>query len=319
MTSTPSRISLLVDFAFKLAFANPEHTGPLIALLNAILQPGSPIEEIELLNPFNEKEFEGDKLSVLDIKARDARGSWFNVEMQLTTSEGLCNRMVFYACSLYVQQLMEGHDYTELRPAYTICLLDDTLWREDINSHHRFRFEDRRTGRTLEETIEIHFLELPKYNTKEVELAKATSVERWMYLLRHGQEYSVEQLRELFPTSEYNEVIDTVEEIQMRTEYRELYDARQKAKLDEAWRIAAAERKGRQEGHQEGHQEGRQEGLKEGRGEGREEGELFGKLRMLQTLLNQTPSTDEALKSKTRRELEELALELQAQLRRRLG
>jgi flagellar biosynthesis/type III secretory pathway protein FliH len=116
-----------------------------------------------------------------------------------------------------------------------------------------------------------------------------------------------EQLRELFPTSEYNEVIDTVEEIQMKTEYRELYDARQKAKLDEAWRIAAAERKGRKEGHQEG------------REEGREEGELFGKLRMLQTLLNQTPFTDEALKSKTPRELKELAVEYQAQLRSRLG
>lgn len=89
----------------------------------------------------------------------------------------------------------------------------------------------------------------------------------------------------------------------MKTEYRELYDARQKAKLDEAWRIAAAERKGRKEGHQEG----------------REEGELFGKLRMLQTLLNQTPFTDEALKSKTPRELKELAVEYQAQLRSRLG
>jgi len=124
-----------------------------------------------------------------------------------------------------------------------------------------------------------------------------------MYVLRHGQEYSVEQLRELFPTPEYNEVIDTVEEIQMKTEYRELYDARQKAKLDEAWRIAAAERKGRQEGREEG----------------REEGELFGTVRMLQSLLNQAPSTDDALKSKTRRELEELASELQAQLRSRLA
>ncbi len=51
---------------------------PLIALLNSILQPEIPIEEIKLLNPFNEKEFEGDKLSVLDIKARDASGSWFS-------------------------------------------------------------------------------------------------------------------------------------------------------------------------------------------------------------------------------------------------
>jgi hypothetical protein len=32
-----------------------------------------PITEVEILNPFNEKEFIGDKLSIVDIKARDAQ------------------------------------------------------------------------------------------------------------------------------------------------------------------------------------------------------------------------------------------------------
>jgi predicted transposase/invertase (TIGR01784 family) len=303
VTSQPSRISLLVDFAFKLAFAKPEHTAPLIALVNAILQTEVPIEEVELLNPFNAKEFDVDKLSILDIKARDARGRWFNVEMQLTTSEGLCNRMVFYACSLYVQQLMEGHDYTELRPAYTICLLDDILWRSDAHSHHRFRFEDRRTGRTLEETIEIHFLELPKYQTQEVELASATPVERWMYLLRHGQDYSVERLRELFPNREYREVIDTVEEIQMKTEFRELYDARQKAKLDEAWRMRAAERKGHAEGFEEGEIEG----------------EIKGEIRLIHALQNilQVPVSDaSSLEGQSLEQLREMTIELQNRIQR---
>ena len=218
MPRVPSGISLLVDFAFKLAFANPKHSGPLIALLNAILDLEVPIVDIELLNPFNEKDFQNAKLSILDIKARDASGTLFNIEMQLTTSEGLVKRMVFYSCTLYVGQLLESQNYPDLRAAYTICLLDDVLWREERESHHRFRFEDSRTGRVLEETIEVHFLELPKYNTNVIELAKATAIESWVYLLRHAQDYSAEELRTLFPSAEYRSVINTVEEIQMKTE-----------------------------------------------------------------------------------------------------
>jgi len=39
----------------------------LIALLNAILELEIPIVDVELLNPFNEKDFQDAKLSVLDI------------------------------------------------------------------------------------------------------------------------------------------------------------------------------------------------------------------------------------------------------------
>jgi predicted transposase/invertase (TIGR01784 family) len=41
------------------------------------------IREIELLNPFNLQETLDDKLSILDIKARDQSGRQFNVEMQM--------------------------------------------------------------------------------------------------------------------------------------------------------------------------------------------------------------------------------------------
>ena len=57
MPSLPSGISLLVDFAFKLAFANPKHSGPLNALLNAILELEVPIVDIEFLNPFKKRIF----------------------------------------------------------------------------------------------------------------------------------------------------------------------------------------------------------------------------------------------------------------------
>ena len=50
-----------------------------------------------------------------------------------------------------------------------------------------------------------------------------------------------------------------------------------------------------------------------------EEGELFGKIRMLQNFLTLPQSTDDALRPRSRTELETLVTELQAQLRKRMA
>ena len=60
---------------------------------------------------------------MLDIRARDSDGRSLNVEMQVTVFGGLLQRLVYYACSLYVDQLEAGQNYTELRSAISICLL----------------------------------------------------------------------------------------------------------------------------------------------------------------------------------------------------
>ena len=91
---------------------------------------------------------------------------------------------------------------------------------------------------------------------------------------------------------------------------RRHYDARLKWELDENTRIQTA--------FEEGELKGREEGEIKGREEGREEGELFGKIRMLQNLLSLPQSTDDALRPRSRTELETLVTELQAQLRKRM-
>jgi predicted transposase YdaD len=87
---------------------------------------------------------------------------------------------------------------------------------------------------------------------------------------------------------------------------RRHYDARLKWELDENTRIQTA------------FEEGEIKGREEGESKGREEGELFGKIRMLQNLLSLPQSTDKELQLKTRTELETLATELQAHLRKRM-
>ena len=52
--------------------------------------------ELELLNPFNDKDRLDDKLSILDIKARDQAGRQFNVEMQMLAFRYYEKRILYY-------------------------------------------------------------------------------------------------------------------------------------------------------------------------------------------------------------------------------
>lgn len=69
-----------VDFAFKKLFGSEENKDLLIALLNAILELPVPVSEVVLLNPYSLASYLAGKMSILDIKAQDQAGRWYNVE-----------------------------------------------------------------------------------------------------------------------------------------------------------------------------------------------------------------------------------------------
>jgi len=119
-----------VDFAFKRIFGSPENARSLVGLLNAILELAAPITDVEILNPFSYQDFCDDKLIVLDVRARDSTGRWLNIEMQVSIVSGLTQRLVYYACSLYVDQLESGCGYVSLQPAISICLLSNVLFKD---------------------------------------------------------------------------------------------------------------------------------------------------------------------------------------------
>src|SRR6202022_2794411 len=107
-----------VDYAFKHLFGRESTRPILIDVLDSVLHPapGHHIQDIELLNPFNPKETLDDKLSILDIKARDQTGRQFNVEMQMLAFRYYEKRILYYGAKLHQQQLHEGQDYLELKP-----------------------------------------------------------------------------------------------------------------------------------------------------------------------------------------------------------
>ena len=131
----PLGIDPKVDYAFKLVFGSPDHTAVTIHFLNAVLELPQPISWVEILNPIHGQDFSDDKLSVLDVLARDAEGRRYNIEMQTTLPAELVKRITYYNCGNYIRQLKSGEPYGQLRPAISICVLNGVLF-PSVPEHH---------------------------------------------------------------------------------------------------------------------------------------------------------------------------------------
>ena len=292
------------DFAFKKTFGSPGNTLALISLLNAILELPVPIVEVTIQNPFNLQDFHDDKLSVLDIRAVDQNGAIYDIEMQLSASPGLAKRIVFYGCEVYAGLLRAGDAYHELKPVYSICLLDGRLWQDSNKVHHAFRLTDRDTGRCLTDTLEVHSMELGCYQLPESDLKTASPLERWLFWLLHAHEYDEETLKRLFPEPAFWQATDTIARIARITEDKIMYDTREKALRDQQWLLNSATKAAREEGREEGEIRG----------------EIKGEIKLIQTLqeiFGIPVSEDSSLRGQSLEELRLTTAELRGRIQNR--
>jgi predicted transposase/invertase (TIGR01784 family) len=304
----PLGINPLVDFAFKMTFGTPENCACLIDLLNATLRLKEPIVEVTLDNPFNPKDFQEDKLSLLDVKAIDGTGAIYDVEVQLTGYRGLRQRMVFYGCELYAGQLKAGQEYHTVNPVYTVWLIDGILWPDAAKVHHVFRLTDADSGRVLEDALEIHTLELGRYNVRESELASASLLDCWLFWLLHAPEYDPGSMAKLLPHAAIRQATETLTRIAQITENKTMYDARAKFLRDQKWERDAM--------FQDGKMEGEIKGKAEGKAEGKIEGEIR-LVRILQGLAGVPVAEEQDLRVFKLEELQAMTNDLQVKLRGR--
>src|SRR5438876_147205 len=241
-----------VDYALKHLLGRQATRPILINVLNSVLHPapGLQIRDLELLDPFNPKEALDDKLSILDIKARDQAGRQFNVEMQMLGFR-YYEKRILYACKLHQQQLHEGEDYLKLMPTISISFLDHALFPQVPDYHLRFRLLEHAHQVPFSEDLEFHILELPKFTKPAADLASELDI--LLYFLRYVEKMDTEAL----PTALQKQplVLRAFEELKMLTQTdieRERYEARRKAQLDYNTGLKVARMEGRAEGRAEG-------------------------------------------------------------------
>ena len=125
----PIRISPRVDIVFKAVFGEESRTGPLKALLNALLPlvGRRRIQTASIMPPEIGARTRREKEIVVDVHAVDERGGEYQIEMQMLMHDGLPHRMIDNMTRLYARQLKKGDPYSSHRPLICIWLLDFRL------------------------------------------------------------------------------------------------------------------------------------------------------------------------------------------------
>lgn len=253
------RLNPRVDFAFKKLFGSEENADLLISLINSIVSPEDKVVRIELKNPYNTKNFGKDKLSILDIKAQDERGRWYNIEMQITDQEYYDRRALYYWSRLYNAQLQEGINYDKLTKTIGINILNFNCLEEKA-FHNTYKLLNVATGNEFLDHIEIHFVELEKFQGDISEVL--TVLERWIIFLKRAHEFSRSKIpHALAAVDSISRAIKVLDTMALDEEEREVYEAHLKWLRDEEMAIKSAHKKGLLKGRLEGREEALAEAL----------------------------------------------------------
>jgi predicted transposase/invertase (TIGR01784 family) len=213
-------------------FGSEHHTSILIHLLNAVLQLPAErrVVSVQILNPITEPVKLDDKLSILDIKACDQSGRYFNVEMQMVLHPALRSRFLYYWARSYSSQLVTGDAYERLAPVISICFLDGLLFPETDAYHLSFRLQDAGTGLVFGNDIALHIFQLPSFVKTQAEVR--SELDCWLYLLNNGRVLDPDQLAEQLQFPEFQEALTILKTLTQDDILREHYEAREKARRD---------------------------------------------------------------------------------------
>lgn len=271
-----------VDVAFKKIFGVEENKDLLISLINSIVFERDQVDKIELLNPYNEKNFIDDKLSIVDIKARNKNdGTYFLIEMQIVDEIDYNKRSLYSWARVYSNQIQQGDSYDKLKKTIAIHILNFTFIEyadEDLGDagnlksqyvnkyNHCFTLQDKETKKEIFPDLEIHTIELKKFELNKDEpvesaLSKVKSMlEAWLVVLTKYSLLDRKKLPKQMNKPEIKKALKVMNEMTFSALEREVYNSH----ID-YWRMMeSADRKIRHDIKQEGIKEGLEKGLIEG-------------------------------------------------------
>ena len=81
------KIDPKIDCVFKALLGAEDNRNLFVHFLNAIIGSdlAAPLTNVDILNPYNDKEFLEDKLSIVDVKAKDSDDNIYQIEIQLVS------------------------------------------------------------------------------------------------------------------------------------------------------------------------------------------------------------------------------------------
>ncbi|GHV34287.1 hypothetical protein FACS1894187_04530 [Synergistales bacterium] len=119
---------------------------------------------VDILNPEIPPESLIDKLSRMDILARDSNKDLFNAEVQVRYHEGFDDRIAYYGAKAHSDSLKKGDEYAEARRTVMVDILDfrHTKLADVPRYHTTFMLRSEDASVTLTNKFSIHYVEVPK-------------------------------------------------------------------------------------------------------------------------------------------------------------
>jgi len=221
-----------IDLVFKKIFGTEQNKNVLKSLINSVLPKDEQIVEVTIKNPYNETDFIGDKLSVVDIKATDEKGRWYDIEIQVKEQKFYGKRAIFYLSEIYSNQLRESDSYDKLRKTIIISILDFDYFLNDKRYFRRCCYKDFDTNQLYPELdyADLYFVELRKFDN-ELKNIK-TTLDRWITFLNKATEYDNENLPNELKDPEIIQAINTIETMSLNAKEREYYESEKKVMRD---------------------------------------------------------------------------------------
>lgn len=169
----------LNDVLFKFIFGSEDRKQVTIAFLNAVLnrEGKNAIKDIQFRNSEIVPFYEGDKMTRLDIFCVTEDGERIDIEVQVVNKKNMERRSLFYWAQMYLMNLAKGGKYQDLKPAITINILRYNIF-PDEPMHSMYSIYNIETQRRLNNDMELHFLEVPKFQKKPIK--EMTRIERWL-------------------------------------------------------------------------------------------------------------------------------------------
>jgi predicted transposase/invertase (TIGR01784 family) len=245
----------VTDYAFKKIFGSAESGDILLSFLNAVLGFEAPyrIREVQIQDPYLPPTIKGMKDSFVDVRAIDEQGKHYVIEMQVLPILSFEQRILYNACKKYAGQIASGEDYRLLNDVIALTITDFVMF-EQADMVSKFKLRDA-SGREYSDDLELIFVELPKFNKIETELA--SMLDKWCYFLRYARRlHSIPASLAQDAAIEHafaiaNRAQLSPEELELQ-EKREMYLQDQRGAVEKA--AIDAKAIGREEGRAEGEQ-----------------------------------------------------------------
>ncbi|OQY06539.1 MAG: transposase [Fusobacteriia bacterium 4572_132] len=240
-----------IDLVFRKLFGSEENKDILLSFINGILEGETVIKDLTLKNPYNLSFYMSGKMTILDIKAEDENGIWYDIEMQISEQGFYGKRALYYWSKVYSDQIEKAEDFRELKKTIGIHLLDFKYFDDDRYIRN-IVLKDMETDEIYPELNyeELYFIEMSKFKKKYSEVK--TVLDRWITFMNRAYELDKNNIPKELEDEVIKKAIDKLEVMYFNEQEREVYEAERKIKMNRKEELRTAEEKGIKEGKREG-------------------------------------------------------------------